>query len=40
MRKKIEEDMEISRNIIEVIDTLKKEFIMFFFLLFFLAVDL
>lgn len=31
MRKKIEEDIEISRNIIEVIDTLKKEFIKFVF---------
>lgn len=29
--KKIEEDIEISRNVIEVIDTLKKEFINFVF---------
>lgn len=38
--KKIEEDIEISKNIIEVINTFKKKFIKFFFLLFLLAVDL
>lgn len=39
-KKKIEEDIEISKNIIEVINTFKKKFIKFFFLLFLLAVDL
>lgn len=39
-KKKTEDDIEISKNIIELINAFKKKFIKFFFLLFLLTVDL